>query len=177
MERVWKSEITDRRDSNFLWARWQVALHQQGVTIMMTERSAKSRMECKPVSAGLLTARFYSRLSVIQYYAPTNETSKDEKNDFHKQLQDLVDEVSWHDPLFFLVILIKGLGKTIKVLSVWWERKGLERGMRMATCWSSFVIQSNLVVGGSIFLHKDIHKTTWISPSEQSKSYWSCAYQ
>jgi len=61
---------------------------------MMTERSAKSRMECKPVSARLLTARFYSRLSVIQYYALTNETSKDEKNDFHKQLQDLVDEVS-----------------------------------------------------------------------------------
>lgn len=31
-------------------------------------------------------------MTILQCYAPTNETSDDEKEDFYNQLQDLVDE-------------------------------------------------------------------------------------
>lgn len=47
-------------------------------------------------------SRFNSRfikMAIIQVYAPTNEAEDQEKDDFYKQLQKIVDKVHCHDML------------------------------------------------------------------------------
>jgi hypothetical protein len=35
---------------------------------------------------------------------------------------------------------------------------------------TDFCLHHNLVIGGTIFMHKDIHKYTWTSPNEKTKN-------
>ena len=74
--------------------------HQRGVAIMMRQATQKSLIEWTPVSNRTITARFYSRFkktTVIQVYAPTNESTDDEKNDFYDQFQATFDKCHRHD--------------------------------------------------------------------------------
>ena len=74
--------------------------HQRGVAIMMSQDTQKSLIEWTAVSSRIITARFYSRFkntTVIQAYAPTNESTDDEKDDFYEQLQATFDTCNRHD--------------------------------------------------------------------------------
>ena len=74
--------------------------HQRGVAIMMSQDTQKSLIEWTAVSSRIITARFYSRFkntTVIQAYAPTNESTDDEKDDFYEQLHATFDTCNRHD--------------------------------------------------------------------------------
>ena len=52
-------------------------IRRHGMTIMMTKKAEQTLMEWKPISDRIIYARFFARyvkLSIIQVYAPTNET-------------------------------------------------------------------------------------------------------
>ena len=66
--------------------------YQRGVAIMMSQDTQKSLIEWTAVSSRIITAQLYSRFkntTDIQAYAPTNESTGDdrEKDDFYDQLQ------------------------------------------------------------------------------------------
>ena len=67
---------------------------------MMSQATQKSLIEWTPVSSRIITARFYSHfksITIIQVYAPTNESTDDEKDDFYDQLQATFDTCNRHD--------------------------------------------------------------------------------
>ena len=79
---------------------------QRGVAITISQATQKSLIEWTLVSNRIITARFYSRFkntTVIQVYAPTNESTDDEKDDFYDQLQATFDTCNRHD-----VVIVMG---------------------------------------------------------------------
>jgi len=73
---------------------------------MISQVAKKSLIEWTAVSSCIITARFYSRFkntTVIQVYAPTNESTHDEKDDFYDQLQATFDTCNRHHRVVIVV--------------------------------------------------------------------------
>jgi len=68
--------------------------HQRGVGILLNQLTLKSVTSREPVSDRIITVRLqarFSKVTLIQVYAPTNTTSDTDKDEFYEQLQNVVD--------------------------------------------------------------------------------------
>lgn len=124
-------------------------------------------LEWEPVSERLIRARLKSRfckLTILQCYAPTNEAEEVVKEDWYEQLQAAVSKDPQHD----LLLLIGDLNAKVGT-----DNSNYERAMGRHGCGernnngerpADFCMSNSLVIGGTIFPHKNIHKLTWKSP-------------
>nr|KAG5687784.1 hypothetical protein BaRGS_025678 [Batillaria attramentaria] len=141
-------------------------LHEGGVAIMISQQAEKSLMEWTPISKRIITARFYTRyrrVTVLQAYAPHNEREEEEKDQFYLELQETLDECNKND----IIIIMGDLNAKVGSDNSGYERTmgvhGLgtqnENGERLC----EFCQINGLVITGTLFPHKDIHKATWVS--------------
>ncbi|VDP23203.1 unnamed protein product [Schistosoma margrebowiei] len=109
-------------------------------------------------------------MNIIQCYAPTNDSNDDIKNQFYERLQSVIKKCPRKD----LTILMGDLNAKVGIDNTGYEdimgRHGLgernENGERFANLCAS----NKLVIGGTIFPHKRIHKATWISPDHTTEN-------
>ncbi|KAL6490434.1 hypothetical protein MHYP_G00007790 [Metynnis hypsauchen] len=88
-----------------------------------------------------MSARFNSKgrkITIIQCYAPTNAADEEEKEDFYSSLQSLFDRTPRRDMKIMMGDLNAKVGD---------DNTGRE-----------------LIMGGTVYPHRRIHKTTWTSP-------------
>ena len=147
--------------------------HTEGVALLLSDRIEKSLLEWKPHGPRLLQARFdskYTKLSIIVCYAPTEDADEEDKDDFYDQLQGITENVKSHDMLLVIGDLNARVGRDNSGRERVLGRNGYgiinDNGDRLC----SFCEENDLVVGGSVFEHRDIHKTTWNSPDGVTKS-------
>ena len=147
--------------------------HSRGVAIITTKQVHKCLLEWKPVSERLITARYdsaFAKLTVIVCYAPTEDALEEDKDTFYDQLQELVDETPSHDVLLIMGDLNAKVGSNNKGKETIMGKHGLgdinDNGERL----TSFCQENRLVIGGTIFQHKNIHKQTWTSPDGKTKN-------
>ena len=60
--------------------------HAHGVALILSPNTAKSLLEFKPVNERTITARLQGKhgsLTVVQCYAPTTDSSEDEKDQLY----------------------------------------------------------------------------------------------
>lgn len=105
-----------------------------------------------------------------QCYAPTNDAKEETKDAYFEALQAQINKTPQHD-----VLLIIG-DQNAKVennnsqheRSIGKEGVGTmnENGEKSA----KFCSTNGLVIGGTIFKHKVIHKITWHSPNSRDKN-------
>ena len=137
---------------------------------MLPAETAKALFECEPIKVRLITARFYagsSRISIVQGYAPTNDEDLEEKEEFYNALQRILDKILKRD----LIVIMKGYNAKVgsdntgreEVLS----RHGEGTMNLNGELYGDFGAFISTVIGGSIFPHKRIHKTTWMSPDQR----------
>ena len=91
---------------------------------MLSQNNAKSLLEFRPVNKRLNTARIkgkYGSITVVQCYAPTNDSSEDEKGRFYSSLKTVVEQVPSNDVLVIIGDLNANIGN---------ENAGLERAIR-----------------------------------------------
>ena len=112
-------------------------------------------------------ARFnskYCKLTIIQCYAPTNDSEDGVKEDGYEQLQAEVTTVPQHDMLPVMGDMNAKIGS---------YNNDRERDMGSQGCGTinnngerpvNLCLNNNCVIGWIIFQHKDIHKLTWTSP-------------
>ena len=144
-------------------------IKRQGVGLSLSKRVKNSLISFTPTSERVLTARLHSKqinISVVVAYAPTEDADENEKDKFYKTLTDTFDELPRHD----LKLLLGDFNA--KVTS---DRYGCEAIIGGESLHSSsndngtrlvdFCAASQLVIGGTLFKHKDIHKGTWRSPN------------
>ena len=124
-------------------------------------------MEWEPINERLIKARFNSKhckLTIIQCYAPTNDSEDLVKGDWYEQLQAEVTTVPQHD-----MLLVMG-DMNAKVGSDNTDRESATASQGCGTINNNgeilvnFCLNNNCAIGGTIFQQKGIHKLTWKSP-------------
>ena len=145
----------------------QDGYHYQGVALLMSKDASHALEEWEPFNERILMARLKSvhgKLSIIVNYAPTEDAESQLKNNFYSNLQEIIDKVPNHDVLICLGDFNAKLGSDNEG---WRECMGVhgmgemnDNGMRLA----SFCLANELIIGGTLFQHKNIHKYTWRSP-------------
>ncbi|VDP88435.1 unnamed protein product [Schistosoma mattheei] len=109
-------------------------------------------------------------MNVIRCYAPTNDYNEDAKDRFYDRLQSINEKCPTKD----LTILVRDLNAKVGIDNTGYEdimgRHGLgernENGERFANLFAF----NKLVIGGTTFPHKRIHKTTWTSPDHTTQN-------
>jgi exonuclease III len=141
-------------------------VHEGGVAISISQQAEKSLMEWTPVNIIIITARFYSRyrrVTIIQVYAPHNEREEVEKEQFYQELQETLDGCSRND----ITIIMGDLNAKVGSDNSGYERTmgvhglGMQNGNGERSC--EFCQLNGLVITGTLFPHKNVHKATWVS--------------
>lgn len=148
--------------------------HIHGVGIILSKKATQSLIGWKPVSDRIITARIYSKkvkMSIIQAYAPTEDTNDQEKDAFYNQLQDTLDETPKHD----IKILMGDMNAQIKEGNQGHEhvagphgtgKKTTDNGDRLLMICG----MNNMCIGNSYYPHKSIHKKTWKSADKNTNN-------
>ena len=149
--------------------------HTEGVALMLNKETHKTLISWEAVNSRIITAKFKTKidkidLNIVQCYAPTNNAEEDKKEDFYNQLQNTVDKLKDKD----INILMGDLNAKVGNNNNGYERNMGKHGLGIMNengeMFADFCAFNNLVIGGSIFPHKDIHKATWISPDHRTEN-------
>jgi hypothetical protein len=151
------------------------APHQEGVAFMLSKEAQKALVSWNPVSSRIISAIFKTsvkriNMRIVLCYAPTNDAPDEDKNDFYEALEaaqletrttvirivmgDMNAKVGSDNTGYELVMGKHGLGEMNN------------NGRRLA----DFALEHDMVVGGTIFPHKAVHKATWISPDHHTEN-------
>ncbi|XP_059147249.1 craniofacial development protein 2-like [Physella acuta] len=138
--------------------------HTQGVAIMMSPEATNALIAWEPVSPRLIAARFNAKgrkTTLIQCYAPTNAATDEEAQ---------IDK----SPKRYIKIVMGDMNAKVGT-----ENKERELTMgkneigiinENGELFADFCAFNDLIIGGTIFSHKDIHKTSWTSPDGKTKN-------
>uniref|UniRef100_H3B4N3 Reverse transcriptase domain-containing protein n=1 Tax=Latimeria chalumnae TaxID=7897 RepID=H3B4N3_LATCH len=147
--------------------------HKEGVTVIVIKDTDKTVIEWDPVNERIIKICFnshYAKLTIIQCYAPTNDHDRESKDNFYNALEDTIRKVPKHD----VMVLIGDLNTKIRN-----DNTGRESIMGRQVLgvmndngerFINFCAENKLVIGGSIFQHKDNHKSNWTSPGGKTEN-------
>ncbi|VDO51048.1 unnamed protein product [Schistosoma margrebowiei] len=109
-------------------------------------------------------------MNIIQCYAPTNDSKDDIKDQFYERLQPVIEKCLRKD----LTILMRDLNAKVGIDNNGYEdimgRHGLGQRNKNGERFANLCAFNKLVIGGTIFLNKRIHKATWISPDHTTEN-------
>ena len=150
------------------------APHTEGVALMLAPEAHAALIGWEPVNSRIITAKFTTkkkdiRLNIIQCYAPTNDAEEEKKDDLYQQLQAVLDRRGAKD----ITIQMRDFNAKNGMDTCYKDTMGThglgqmnENGERFA----DLCALNQLVIVGSIFPHKRIHKATWISPNHVTEN-------
>ncbi|VDP08377.1 unnamed protein product [Schistosoma margrebowiei] len=151
------------------------APHTQGVALMLSKVARNALVGWESHGSRIIKASFKTKkegitMDIIQYYAPTNDSNDDIKDQFYERLQSIIEKCPRKD----LIILMGDLNAKVGIdnngyQDIMGRHKLAERnenGERFASLYAF----NKLVIGGTIFPHKRIHKATWISPDHTTEN-------
>ncbi|VDP54835.1 unnamed protein product [Schistosoma margrebowiei] len=103
-------------------------------------------------------------MNIIQCYAPTNDYNEDAKDQFYDRLQSIIEKCPTKD----LTILMGDFNAKVGTDNTGYEdimgRHGLGERNENGERFANLCAFNKLVIGGTLFPHKRIHKATWTSP-------------
>ena len=154
----------------------QQKVHTHGVGLLLSNAASKSLISWTPHGHRILEATFRTqqkriKLKIILAYAPTNDATAEDKDDFYDQLDNITTKNKNSKDISMLIgDLNAKVGADNTGIEQVMGREGLgtrnDNGERLV----DFCTRQDMVIGGTIFPHKDIHKATWISPDERTKN-------
>ena len=147
--------------------------HMYGVGLLMTPEAKRSLLSWEPISSRILKARFNSKgrkVTIIQCYAPTNEALMEDKEDYYEQLQTTLDCVPRRDLIVVMGDMNAKVGKENESRELIMGKHGVGEENENGELFTDFCSYNDLVIGGTIFPHKDFHKTTWTSPDGNTEN-------
>ncbi|VDP28254.1 unnamed protein product [Schistosoma margrebowiei] len=109
-------------------------------------------------------------MNIIQCYAHNNDYNKDPKDQFYNRLQSIIEKCPTKD----LTILMGNFNAKVGTDNIGYEdimgRQGLGERNENGERFANLCAFNKLVISGTIFSHKRIHKSTWISPSHTTQN-------
>lgn len=144
-----------------------------GVGFLLSDEAKKSLLDWKPISDRIITARFNSKvrkITVVQCYSPTNDALEDDKELFYSALQGVLRNIKKQDIVIVMGDLNAKVGNDNTSFSQHMGVHGLGTQNENGELFVEFCANNDLVIGGTLFPHKDIHKFTWNSPDQRTKN-------
>ena len=144
-----------------------------GTGFIVDPKWAKHVVDWKPINERICVLRVKGKFfnySIINVHAPHNERPEDEKDTFYRQLNKAYDSCPRNDIKIVIGDLNAQIGKerifkpTIGGFSLHCESN--ENGTRLI----NFAASLNMVISSTFFRHKNIHKTTWLSPGGRNST-------
>ena len=149
------------------------ATHMRGVAILMTDKTEKSLIDWEPISERIITATFKSKVSklvIVSVYAPTNDASEEEKITFYESLQTTLNKINNREIVVLAGDLNAKIGSDNTNKEQVMGKHALGSMNNNGEHLTDFCLENDLVIGGSLFSHKDVHKYTWVSPDGRTKN-------
>lgn len=149
------------------------AEHRNGVGLLLNKGAKQSLMQWIPVSERLLTARFKTNIrnvTIIQCYAPTEASDEELKEEFYSSLRDTVYEISKRDIIIIMGDLNAKVGNDNEGLEHVMGIHGLGERNENGEMFTNFCASHDLVIGGTVFPHKNCHKVTWVSNDHKTEN-------
>ncbi|XP_012939934.1 craniofacial development protein 2-like [Aplysia californica] len=107
---------------------------------------------------------------IVQIYAPTNDASDNDKDAFYSRLQGVIDKLPRKD----VNIIMGDANAKIGQYNVDYEgimgQHGLGQMNENGERFANLCAFNSLVIGGSVFPHKRIHKATWVSQDGRTEN-------
>jgi endonuclease/exonuclease/phosphatase family metal-dependent hydrolase len=140
--------------------------HIYGVGLLLSRRMQSSLLEWNPVSERLMIARIKAKnrnISVVVSYAPTEDSSAEDKEAFYDVLDGVLERIPKRDVTLLIGDLNARVGANNKGLEHVMGPHGIgqvnENGGLLIECCGNH----GLKIGGTMFIHKPCHKNSWIS--------------
>ena len=149
--------------------------HTEGVALMLSHEAQNALINWEAAGPRIIYASFKTKkenikLNIIQCYAPTNDKDEETKEDFYNKLQTLCDKLKEKD----MTILMGDLNAKIGFDNSGYEevmgRQGLGKMNENGEMLADFCAFNNMIIGGSVFPHRRIHKATWVSPDHRTEN-------
>lgn len=145
--------------------------HSLGTGFILNKEVKHIIMDFQAVSPRLCYLRLrgkFNNYSIINVHAPTEEKEDEEKDEFYEELDHLWVRCPRHDVQIIMGDFNAKVGKEEEFCAVI-GRNSLhsisnENGIRIL----SFAASHSMVIGSTLFQHKDIHKATWTSPDDST---------
>lgn len=143
---------------------------------MLSKNVKASLISWKPHGSRIIEALFKTsnkdiKLRIIMCYAPTNEAEIEVKDEYYAKLDSVISfKFSNKDILIVMGDMNAKVGENNAGYSNIMGKHGLgvmnDNGERFA----NLCLENNLVVGGTLFPHKTVHKYTWMSPGDRARN-------
>lgn len=147
--------------------------HHEGVAIIFKKGMEKYLLEWKSINSRLMSARLKGKqvnLTLVQCYAPTNDSDDTTRDHFYEQLQAELEILPRHDMLVVMGDFNAKVGRDNSSYDRAIGKEGCgamnENGERLAELCAAY----NLVIRGTIFPHREIYKLTWYSPNGRDRN-------
>lgn len=137
-----------------------------GVGFLLSKETRRALVSWKPCSDRIITATFNTRarrLTCVQCYAPTETSERSIKDAFYRQLERVLATVNRGDILMVIGDFNAQVGAENSSMESTMGRHGLGRMTENGELFTEMCTTNSLVIGGTLFPHKRIHKVTWIS--------------
>ncbi len=122
------------------------------------------------MTASFMTRNKYIKMNVVLGYAPTNDSSEDDKDSFYSQLSGILEKLRNRDINIIMGNFNTKIGKDNRGFEQVMEQYGLEEMNENGERFADTCVSNNLVIGGSIYQHKRILQATWISPDHVTEN-------
>ncbi|KAI8439007.1 hypothetical protein MSG28_011306 [Choristoneura fumiferana] len=172
-ETRWKDFGEEQIEDHTLLYSGQASKHEHGVGILLSKKASGSLLEWKPVSERIITARFRSRVrnvTIVQCYAPTNAADLDVKEVFYNQLTSTLRGIRKGDIVICMGDYNAQIGSSNHGIESWVGKHALGNRSENGNMLVDLCCEQDLVIGGSVFPHKNCHKVSWVSPDRRTEN-------
>nr|CAI5849927.1 unnamed protein product [Callosobruchus analis] len=144
-----------------------------GVGIILSKIARNSLLSWHPVSDRIITVRLKTpvrKTSIVQCYAPTEISNKEQKEDFHEKLTGVLQKINKGDIIVMMGDLNAKVGNNNTNFEDIMGRHGVGTRNENGRLLVELCLENNLVIGGTLFPHREYHKITWISPDKTTEN-------
>ena len=134
------------------------------MALFLAKGLEKCLIEWEPANERIIRGRFNGKqlnTTIIQIYAPTNEADPEDKEEFYEQLSKITEKVPRQDLLIVMGDANAKVGRENVGREDVMGKEGLGDRNENGDLFIDFCAQNELVIGGTLFKHKNIHKYTW----------------
>lgn len=148
-------------------------IRESGVGLILSESAARAMIDYSAVSDRILTARFRTKartIVVIQCYAPTEQADPQIKEDFYELLSATLERQNKGNIVIMMGDMNAKVGSDNDNFEKIMGKHGVgtrnDNGSRLVELCSYY----DLVIGGTLFNHRNCHKLTWFSNDGRTRN-------